>query len=104
LLAASEWGSWLLWVGALGLGASSTSWNSVGMLALMVYAGVDQAGGASGVVLLGFLAGLGLGPPAFGWSVDRFDAYGPGLWGVLAVFLTAGALGLSWRRSTRNAA
>jgi predicted MFS family arabinose efflux permease len=102
LLAASEWGTWLLWVGALGLGASSTSWNSVGMLALMVYAGVDQAGGASGVVLLGFLAGLGLGPPAFGWSVDRFDTYGPGLWGVVAVFLTATVLGLSWRRSTKR--
>jgi MFS family permease len=103
LLVAAEWGSWLLWVGALGLGASSTSWNSVGMLALMVYAGVDQAGGASGVVLLGFLAGLGLGPPAFGWSVDRFDTYGPGLWGVLTLFLTAGMLGLSWRRSVKRA-
>jgi predicted MFS family arabinose efflux permease len=103
LLAASEWGSWLLWVGALGLGASSTSWNSVGMLALMVYAGEDQAGGASGVVLFGFLAGLGLGPPAFGWSVDRFDNYGPGLWSVVAVFLIATVLALSWRRSTKRA-
>lgn len=102
LLAASHWGSWLLWVGALGLGASSTSWNSVGMLALMVYAGEDQAGGASGVVLLGFLAGLGLGPPAFGWSVDRFDNYGPGLWSVIVVFVMATGLALSWRRTARR--
>lgn len=102
LLAASHWGSWLLWVGALGLGASSTSWNSVGMLALMVYAGEDQAGGASGAVLLGFLAGLGLGPPAFGWSVDHFDDYAPGLWSVAAVFMIATVLGLSWRRTNRR--
>jgi MFS family permease len=102
LLAASAWGNWLLWVGALGLGASSTSWNSVGMLALMVSAGEDQAGGASGVVLLGFLAGLGLGPPAFGWSVDRFDNYGPGLWSVVAVFVMATGLGLSWRWTARR--
>jgi MFS family permease len=73
------------------------------MLALMVYAGADQAGGASGVVLLGFLAGLGLGPPAFGWSVDRFDTYAPGLWSVVALFLIATILGLSWRRSTKRA-
>lgn len=104
LLAASAWGSWLLWVGALGLGASSTSWNSVGMLALMVYAGHEQAGGASGVVLLGFLAGLGLGPPVFGWSVDRYSSYGPGLWGAIAVFLLAAALGMWWQRSTRRSA
>ncbi len=102
LLAALTWGSWLLWVGALGLGASSTAWNSVGMLALMVYAGHEQAGGASGVVLLGFLAGLGLGPPLFGWSVDRYAGYGPGLWGVLVVFLVAAVFGLTWQRSTRR--
>jgi MFS family permease len=72
------------------------------MLALMVYAGADQAGGASGVVLLGFLAGLGLGPPAFGWSVDRFASYAPGLWGVLAVFMIATVLSVSWHRSTKR--
>lgn len=102
LLAASQWGAWLLWVGALGLGASSTSWNSVGMLALMAYAGKDQAGGASGVVLLGFLAGLGLGPPALGATVDRFGNYGPGLWGALAVFAIATTLGLSWQRTAKR--
>jgi MFS family permease len=102
LLAAFEWGSWLLWVGALGLGASSTAWNAVGMLALMVYAGHQQAGGASGVVLFGFLAGLGLGPPLFGWSVDRNDSYVPALSGVIAVFLIAVAIAVAWQRSTRR--
>lgn len=99
LLAAPEWGTWLLWFGALGLGASATSWNAVGMLAVMVYSGHGEAGSASGVVLLGFLAGLGVGPPLFGWSVDRFDSYAPGLWGALATFVIAFLVGLSWHRS-----
>lgn len=102
LIAAAHWGVWLLWAGALGLGASATAWNSVGMLAVMVYAGHEQAGGASGVVLLGFLAGLGVGPPLFGWSVDNFQTYGPGLWGVLGTFLVAALLGIAWQRSARR--
>ncbi|NNC39884.1 MAG: MFS transporter [Acidimicrobiia bacterium] len=99
LLAAQEGGAWLLWIGALGLGASATAWNAVGMLAVMVFAGREQSGGASGVVLLGFLAGLGLGPPLFGWSVDRFGQYGPGLWGALGTFAVAAALARLWERT-----
>lgn len=103
LLGAPVWGSWLLWVGALGLGATAISWNSVGMLAVMLYAGDDQAGGASGAVLLGFLAGLAVGAPIFGWSVDQSSNYGPGLWGALVTFGAAAVLGLAWQRSTRLA-
>ncbi|REK18994.1 MAG: hypothetical protein DWQ40_08000, partial [Actinobacteria bacterium] len=103
LLLAPQAGSWLLWVGALGIGASATAWNSVGMLAVMAYAGHTRAGGASGVVLLVFLAGYGLGPPAFGWSVDLTDSYAPGLWGVLGVFLIAALLAFTWNRTTRRA-
>ena len=99
LLAAPSGGAWLLWIGALGLGASATAWNAVGMLAVMAFAGQERSGGASGVVLFGFLAGLGLGPPAFGWSVDQFDIYGPGLWGALLVFAAATTVSLLWARS-----
>lgn len=102
LLLAPTWGPWLLWVGALGIGASATSWNSVGMLAVMVYAGRDQAGGASGVVLLGFLGGLGVGPPAFGWSVDHFGTYQRGLWGAMLVFIAAAVLGLVRQRTAED--
>lgn len=102
LILAPTAGVWLLWVGALGIGATATAWNSVGMLAVMVFAGNAEAGGASGVVLLGFLAGLGVGPPTFGWSVDRLGGYEPGLWGVLAVFLVASVVGLAWSRSIRS--
>ncbi|MDH3189392.1 MAG: MFS transporter, partial [Acidimicrobiia bacterium] len=99
LIAAPSWGIWLLWLGALGLGASATSWNAVGMLAVMVYSGHGETGSASGVVLLGFLAGLSVGPPLFGWSVDRFDSYVPGLLGALVTFGVAMIVGLSWQRS-----
>jgi predicted MFS family arabinose efflux permease len=99
LLAAESGGAWLLWIGALGLGASATAWNAVGMLAVIVFAGRERAGGASGAVLLGFLAGLGLGPPAFGWSVDRLAGYGPGLWGALFVFAAATLVTVLWARS-----
>lgn len=99
LIAAPNWGVWLLWLGALGLGASATSWNAVGMLAVIVYSEHGKTGSASGVVLLGFLGGLGVGPPLFGWSVDRFDSYRPGLWGALVTFAVAMVVGLSWHRS-----
>ena len=99
LIAAETGGAWLLWVGALGIGASATAWNAVGMLAVMVFAGRERSGGASGVVLLGFLAGLGLGPPAFGWSVDQLDSYTPGLIAALSTFLIATLLAARWRRT-----
>ena len=69
------------------------------MLAVMVFAGRERSGGASGVVLLGFLAGLGLGPPAFGWSVDQLDSYTPGLVAALSTFLIATLLAALWRRT-----
>jgi hypothetical protein len=99
LLAAPAVGVWALWVGALGMGATAVSWNSVGMLAVMVEAGDERAGGASGVVLMGFLGGLGVGPPLFGWSVDRYDSYGPGLTGLLIVLSIATVVGIAWERS-----
>jgi len=66
---------WLIWVAALLTGVGSASWNSVGMVALIVFAGPQAAGRASGVVVGGFLVGLGAGPPLFGWIVDTTGDY-----------------------------
>jgi len=66
---------WLIWVAALMTGIGPSSWNSVGMLGLIVFAGPAKAGRASGVVLSGFLVGLGIGPPFFGWIVDTTGDY-----------------------------
>jgi cyanate permease len=42
-------------------------------------------------VTLGFLSGIGLGPPLMGLSVDRLGVYTPG-WVVVATLFVAGAV------------
>ncbi len=78
VMAAAQAAPPLLWVAAAATGLSASAWNSVGMLAVMFLVPASLAGRASGVVLFGFLAGLGVGAPAFGWSVDRLGTYVPG--------------------------
>lgn len=75
LMAAGHGPWWLIWVAAIMTGLGPSSWNSVGMLGLIVFAGPAKAGRASGVVLSGFLVGLGIGPPFFGWIVDTTGDY-----------------------------
>ncbi len=99
LLGAQSGATWLLWAGAALTGLSSSSWNSVGMLAVIDYAGRERSGRASGVVMLGFLTGLGLAPTLFGWLVDRTDSYTP-MWLIsIGVLGAAATLSLWWLRS-----
>ena len=93
---------WLLWVAAILIALGSSSWNSVGMLAVMVEAGTDATGRASGVVLFGFLTGLGIAPPLFGAIVDRTDSYDL-IW-LLSALTAVGAVIviLFWRRSAAS--
>ena len=93
---------WLIWVGAVLTGIGSASWNSVGMLALIVFAGPGAAGRASGVVLFGFLIGLGAGPPLFGWIVDSSGSY-DGVWLASFFAFLAGALTMVvWKPGERS--
>jgi len=96
LLAATGWG-WLLWPGVILTGASSSAWNSVGMLAVIDEAGL-ATGRASGIVLFGFLTGLGIGPPLYGATVDATGSYNV-MW-LLSIAAAAVAAGLVsvWRR------
>ena len=80
----------LVWLAAATTGLSASAWNSVGMLAIIFMVPATSAGRASGVVLFGFLAGLGLGAPVFGWSVDALGTYLPG-W-----LTAAGLFGAGW--------
>ena len=90
---------WLLWPAAIAIALGSSSWNSVGMLAVMVEAGVAATGRASGVVLFGFLTGLGLGPPVFGVIIDSTGSYDL-MWLLSAgAAATAGAVVIAWGRS-----
>ncbi len=95
--------TWLIWLGALLLGMSTSSWNSVGMLAVMNEAGPRATGRASGIVVSGFLVGFGLGPPIFGAAVDATDTYTPMWIASIAAAAAAGLLVAVWRRSRRLA-
>ena len=103
LFLASGWGTaWLLWPAAVLIALGSSSWNSVGMLAVMVEAGAAATGRASGIVLFGFLTGLGLGPPVFGALIDATESY-DSMW-VLSALTALGSAGViwAWRRSIRR--
>ncbi len=92
--------TWLLWPGAALTGATSSSWNSVGMLATIEHAGPQRSGHASGVVMLGFLTGLGAAPTMFGWIVDASGSYTIMWLTSIATLVAAAALALWWTGRT----
>lgn len=94
----------LLWVGAATLGASAGSWNAVGMFAIIDRLPQRAAGAASGIVMFGFLIGLGIGAPVFGWSVDVTGAYVVGLIGSAALPLAGLITALALRNAPLRAA
>jgi len=89
----------LLWAGAAALGASSGSWNSVGMLAVIDRMPSGTSGAASGVVMFGFLTGLAAGAPPFGWAVDVSGSYVGGLLAVIAVHVMGFVVARTLRRT-----
>lgn len=98
LLAANLWAG-LLWIGAIVTGASTSAWNSVGMLAVIDEAGM-ATGRASGIVLLGFLTGLGVGPPLYGATVDATESYVPMM--LISIIAATAAVALVWVWRTRR--
>jgi MFS family permease len=103
VMAADFAGSWLLWAGALLLGATAGSWNVVGMLAIVAEVDNRAAGLASGYVQTGFYSGFILSPVLFGLIVDRTGEYTLGWAAAVAVFAAATCLALLWRsRRARN--
>jgi MFS family permease len=97
-LLAQAVGLWVVWIAAVLTGLSASSWNSVGMLGVITVAGGEQAGRASGIVLRGFLAGLGLGAPLYGWTVDTTGSYTLMWWISLAAFVLAVLPLRAWAR------
>lgn len=83
--------SWVLVPTALLFGSGAVAWNAVGMLAVMDYSAPELVGRGTGLAMLGFLTGVGLGAPLMGFSVDRLGVYTPG-WLVLAVLFSISAL------------
>jgi MFS family permease len=78
--------TWVLIPAAFLMGSGVVAWNAVGMLAVMDYSAPELVGRGTGLIMLGFLTGIGLGPPLMGLSVDRLGAYTPGWVVVTALF------------------
>lgn len=88
----------IVWPAAVLIGASSSAWNSVGMLAVINRTG-HATGRASGVVLLGFLIGLGIGPPVYGATVDATGSYAL-MWTISLIASLGSAVIIAlWRRA-----
>lgn len=92
---AQVWAGWVVWIAAVLTGITSSSWNSVGMLAVIDAVGAERSGRASGVVMFGFLAGLAIGPTLFGWLVDTTGSY-TSMWVTSALVLVAAAVLAAW--------
>ncbi len=90
LIVAPTAGRALLWPIALLTGFSAVAWNAVGNLAIIRGVGIETAGRATGVLLLGFLLGLSVGAPMAGAIVDATDRYAIA-WAVLLVTALAAA-------------
>jgi MFS family permease len=91
LAASGRISSWVLIPTALLFGSGAVAWNAVGMLAVMDYSDPELVGRGTGLAMLGFLTGVGLGAPLMGLSVDRLGVYTPG-WVVLAVLFSLSAV------------
>lgn len=91
-LASSEGTPRLIWFGTILAGLSLGSWNTAANLAMIREN--QNAGRASGRLILGFLLGTTLGGPMVGWSIDSFDSYRPA-WLASAAIALAGAVVVS---------
>ncbi|MFP3913529.1 MAG: MFS transporter [Actinomycetota bacterium] len=82
---------WVMIPAAVLLGSGVVAWNAVGMLAVMDYSPSLLVGRGTGLVLLGFLVGVGSGAPLMGLSVDAWGTYTPG-WFIVGGLFAAGAV------------
>jgi MFS family permease len=91
IMAAPRVGLWVVWVGAVLMGMSAVTWNTVGMMAVIAEVDVADSGRASGVVLFGYYLGFVPSPLVFGRIVDTTGSYTTG-WVVITVVFVVSAL------------
>jgi MFS family permease len=95
ILLAQTAGAWLLWVGAVGFGATASAWNAVGNLVLVRELPLAVAGRASGVMQVGFYGGFIACPVVFGFLADTTRSYGPSWTSAMLTLAIAGLI--AWR-------
>lgn len=89
----------LLWIGVVIAGVSIAAWSAVSMLAAVEAARDKRVGRASGLVVLGFMTGMGIGPIAFGRAVDLTSTYNWGWLGATLSFTMAALISTRWRQA-----
>ena len=70
-------------------GVGYTAWNAVINLTVVISMPSEDAGRASGAVMLGFLGGVTVISPIAGWVVDTWGTYGPVWWGGVVLALAS---------------
>ncbi len=91
-----------IWLGAVGFGATGLSFAALGMLAAMAASSDATTGRDTGLVNLGFSAGITIGPPLFGLAADLTGAYTVSLLGSATALVAAALVVHVWRWRAKN--
>ena len=92
----------LLWAALALLGVGAVGWGGLFSTLAGETAGPAAAGAAAGVTGAIDNVGIFIGPPLFGFLVDRYGTYGPAWWAMVGASLAAAVL-LAFVREPRHA-
>ncbi|HXM56624.1 MAG TPA: MFS transporter, partial [Candidatus Dormibacteraeota bacterium] len=92
----------VLWLGALGLGASAVAGNAVSTLIVVRESGLRRMGEVSALVGMSFFAGFVISPPLFGALADATGGYGAGWLMVTILFGAAAAVAAAFHRARQQ--
>ncbi len=93
---------WALWLALALLGVGAVGWGGLFGTLAGETAGPAAAGAAAGVTAAIDNIGIFIGPPLFGWIVDRSGSYAPAWWTMVGAAVLAAAL-LMFVREPRRA-
>ena len=84
--------TWALWLALALLGVGAVGWGGLFGTLAGETAGPAAAGAAAGVTAAIDNLGIFIGPPLFGWIVDRTGSYAPAWWTMLGAAVSAALL------------
>lgn len=102
VLAASHGATWMVWIGALGIGATATSWNVIANMAAIRDLPQRTSAAGSGIIQLGFCLGLVCGPLVFARMLGEHGNYSRAILVDIIGFASGAIVTLLWRRSNRR--